>query len=929
MPDLPLPQTDVSPFDSGDSARSRENRGRTMGRIHKWKLVFVALTATVVTAAVVAPGAGADPVPVTHVTLRAGGTQFLCASVTDVNLGAVAGITVDWALEGPGSIDTVTGTTDYDGLSCTNYEFPSLYPSDAFSITAFATYLGATGTDTAHFTKPTAVTFHADTDVCVATGYGTTVCRIEHDSAELSLSVARLQGENAWVAAAAGPTYSGFFSELTSGGSSPCDDGGETDITQGIVHGPAIIRPALDASDPTVQGDLQFTVESSWQQTQCGTRSGSGSSFIQMPAKLIVDAEGNPVAIDFNAVWVTDPGNPQAPTITGTGYVQLTPPIVFIHGFLGSELSCLGGIRQWPGNNLRALALGDDGVSEGPGACVAEVGDIVSTALGQPIYRDAVQFLDALAPGNVFYFNWDWRKSPVESLALLDEFIDNVQSMRGQKVVIMAHSYGGLLARLYVDDPVYADKVARVLTVAAPAWGAPKALFPLFAGIETPDFSGLDAFLDNHVLQDFTRNLAGNYFLYPSASYGPWLRVHPATAPLDREGLLNYVTDLGGNATLLADALDFHQFTLDPGGDVNGVPFEVVVGAGVPTITGVQVLADGKLYIDYGNGDGTVPAVSAARGPAGAANPNAARTHYACGISHVPLPGEASVTAAVTDYLQTGGPIVGLASNACRYSGFEFKVYDLPPLVAAHTSALFVSYHAGASAQGQTSAAIGAVGPADADASGDVDYLDLPTEKFIITGTAFPEIVLPEGRFLEVTEISDEGRGAPALYGPLTGVVTIAQAGGGVTVLDDGVPVEPSGATPTETPTLTFTPTATDSPTSTPTATNTPTPTDTPTNTPTATNTPTNTATSTNTPTNTPTATPSPTNTFTPTPTRTPSSTPCADATGDGQVTLLDVAVEGDAILRGKKDRKYDVNRDGKVNLLDLVVVVTQVGRRC
>ena len=105
---------------------------------------------------------------------------------------------------------------------------------------------------------------------------------------------------------------------------------------------------------------------------------------------------------------------------------------------------------------------------------------------------------------------------------------------------------------------------------------------------------------------------------------------------------------------------------------------------------------------------------------------------------------------------------------------------------------------------------------------------------------------------------------------------------------------------------LTFTPTATDSPTSTPTATNTPTPTDTPTNTPTATNTPTNTATSANTPTNTPTATPSPTNTFTPTPTRTPSSTPCADVTGDGQVTLLDVAVEGDAILRGKKDRKYE-----------------------
>jgi hypothetical protein len=86
------------------------------------------------------------------------------------------------------------------------------------------------------------------------------------------------------------------------------------------------------------------------------------------------------------------------------------------------------------------------------------------------------------------------------------------------------------------------------------------------------------------------------------------------------------------------------------------------------------------------------------------------------------------------------------------------------------------------------------------------------------------------------------------------------------------------------------------------------------------------------TPTDTPTATPTaiPTDIPTATPTDTPTpSIVCGDVTGDGRVTLADVAAETLALLRASQNPRYDVNHDGKVNLIDLAIVVRQLGRRC
>jgi CSLREA domain-containing protein len=135
------------------------------------------------------------------------------------------------------------------------------------------------------------------------------------------------------------------------------------------------------------------------------------------------------------------------------------------------------------------------------------------------------------------------------------------------------------------------------------------------------------------------------------------------------------------------------------------------------------------------------------------------------------------------------------------------------------------------------------------------------------------------------------------------------------------------------------TPTATDTPTETPTSTPTDTPTDTPTPTATPTDTPLPPTDTPVPPTDTPvpptdtpvpaTDTPVPPTSTPPLPTATPvlTKTPppglcgAADLNGDHQVNGRDIALMVHALLKGKKDARFDVNGDGKINGQDLKLV--------
>jgi hypothetical protein len=54
----------------------------------------------------------------------------------------------------------------------------------------------------------------------------------------------------------------------------------------------------------------------------------------------------------------------------------------------------------------------------------------------------------------------------------------------------------------------------------------------------------------------------------------------------------------------------------------------------------------------------------------------------------------------------------------------------------------------------------------------------------------------------------------------------------------------------------------------------------------------------------------------------------CADLDGDGRVTGRDVAIEARALFRAD-DPIYDLNDDGRVNVIDLLLATRRLGEAC
>jgi Calx-beta domain-containing protein/lecithin:cholesterol acyltransferase len=457
--------------------------------------------------------------------------------------------------------------------------------------------------------------------------------------------------------------------------------------------------------------------------------------------------------------------NPSFATIaTQHGSVTITDddePVIFIPGFLGSHIECRGEIVF---TRLLLMRLADDGINDLAGPCRVLDGarGLVQTVLGKDIYRSAVAFLERAGAGGVHFFPWDWRKSPEQSLARLDDFVDQV-TPPGRKAVLMAHSMGGLLTRWYIDDPGRARKIARAVTIGTPYWGAPKALFPLAAGVETPLEEGdeLDALFDNAELMQLARNLQGLYFLWPSAAFGGWLSVGEGNSPLGEDQLLAFVDQLRGNSALLKHALAQHEQHLDEF-NRNGVDYHVLVGTGMLTmrrVRDISTLTRESVYrIGWADGDGTVPRRSALLDGKVPAD----RLHFVCRVPHVELPGSPVVTDRLGAFLFEGKPI-GVPDSDCAAEGLEIETVRTVPAVAS-------------------SAASGPLTLAAAQRAGLVDVLDLGLQRLLVTNRARPVTLRVRGRrlALRVTPLRNGRRGEARYYGPVSGRLTIRAAAGAV-----------------------------------------------------------------------------------------------------------------------------------------------------
>ena len=120
------------------------------------------------------------------------------------------------------------------------------------------------------------------------------------------------------------------------------------------------------------------------------------------------------------------------------------------------------------------------------------------------------------------YFGYDWRKDLNVSDPLLDQKIDAVLRATGKdKVVIVAHSMGGMLAREYLLRHG-ASKIDQVITFGTPYLGSvnPAKYLEMgdTMGMEA-DPLGIHFELDPEVVKEMARNFGGLYQMLPARSW--------------------------------------------------------------------------------------------------------------------------------------------------------------------------------------------------------------------------------------------------------------------------------------------------------------------------------------------------------------------------------------------------------------------------
>ncbi|HEX8120495.1 MAG TPA: alpha/beta fold hydrolase [Solirubrobacteraceae bacterium] len=470
-----------------------------------------------------------------------------------------------------------------------------------------------------------------------------------------------------------------------------------------------------------------------------------------------------------------------------------TLPIVFLPGFLGSEIKC-GSKMEWP--NAPADSLGMQLAADGRtnAGCLgsAPTGKAIESFLSSDVYEGVSNALKAKFGDRAVVMGWDWRKRAEESWKQLDDTVDGLtstgeaQAQDVHRVVLWGHSYGGLLARSYLTQ--HPEKVAQILSVGSPFLGSPKVVFPLAFGVETPMFSTMDLLFDNDDLKTFARNLAGLYELMPSPKFPhDWFSidgVNKSTAQM--------VERLHGNMSLLGQAHADHANLFDGFETDDGrVDVRALVGTGIGTVDRIDLQPyegeDDDITIHLGNGDKTVPGMSANQGDLGTSDPlgDDIRVQYQCDVDHVALANDPQVIAAYIEWADHDAVPLQVEKKPCDVDG---EIYDFTPGEIDDQPAAAERVAARRAGAAQTLA--------DAEKAELVDVMRLPKRTFVTTdrrrsGTL--TVVLQNATF-RVTPVGPGGEGTPVEYGPVTGTATIAPAsspGGLPTITVGGAPVVP------------------------------------------------------------------------------------------------------------------------------------------
>jgi pimeloyl-ACP methyl ester carboxylesterase len=276
---------------------------------------------------------------------------------------------------------------------------------------------------------------------------------------------------------------------------------------------------------------------------------------------------------------------------------------------------------------------------------------------------------------------YDWRLSAEADAGAVLQVINQVLQVTGaDRVDILAHSQGGLVAEAITKMPQSVGKIYRIVTLGTPYLGAPEALTELLEQTPCVD-SG--CYLSMEVVQSLIENYPGVMELLPSASYyAAYSSISPTYATVESM-VAQSLADLSSPAvpqsmSLVDAAEEMHQadddwapldptvgllrmigydaYDASPNCDGGSACDPHIYTAGSPGDTIVNAFTPGGSLASspaMGDGDGTVPLYSAnLYDPQnGFDDRGDGRDMYWCGLSHMGLAQDTGVWQSSLAYL--------------------------------------------------------------------------------------------------------------------------------------------------------------------------------------------------------------------------------------------------------------------------------------
>lgn len=297
-----------------------------------------------------------------------------------------------------------------------------------------------------------------------------------------------------------------------------------------------------------------------------------------------------------------------------------------------------GSDQVWPPNalfneDIYDLSMDSSGISEEQ---IYTDGILETAPGGDPVYAGFKNFMDELdADGTIddwTAYAYDWRyavtdiaQNGTRNSDFIKDAVVEIEALAedslSEKVTIIGHSNGGLLAKaimLRLEEEGKADLVDKVVLLASPQLGTPKAIGTVLHGYDQTDPYG-GFFINGQVVREVINNIPGTYGLLPSEKYFEGLDMPvvtfkdtSVTAPYRQtygstiSSFEDYVRFLQGedgfdrdlsnpisvparaNDAMLSEALAMHDTELDSWVAPDGVEVIEIVGTGLSTVKAVE-----------------------------------------------------------------------------------------------------------------------------------------------------------------------------------------------------------------------------------------------------------------------------------------------------------------------------------------------------